>query len=248
MPKKTKVRLPNKILPIPNQDKAFHESWKKGRNLLNFPHPYRACLAGIPNCGKGNVTKNLIIRAKPPFEEIFVIHPDADYTKEWDDVDATMLSQIPSPEDFQGEVKTLVVLDDLELKGLNKDQKRNLDRLFGYVSTHKNISVILTTQDAFNVPAIVRRCSNLFIFWRNHDIDSLACLSRKTGLDSSNLNSIFDQLFKNPHDSLWIDMTKGSPAPMRLNGYHIVTKQAEGEHTKKILDKMDTFSTQDEKN
>ena len=108
------------------------------------------------------VVKNLLIRAKPPFEEVFVIHCDPDYTKEYDDIGAVLLKDIPSPEDWEGQVKTLVILDDLEFKGMSKDQRRNLDRLFGFVSTHKNISCILCSQDPFNVPPIVRRCSNLW--------------------------------------------------------------------------------------
>ena len=27
----SKVKLPNKILPIKNKDKGFHEKWKEGR-------------------------------------------------------------------------------------------------------------------------------------------------------------------------------------------------------------------------
>jgi hypothetical protein len=33
------MRLPNKIIPLPNPDKNFHEKWYKGRNMLNIPHP-----------------------------------------------------------------------------------------------------------------------------------------------------------------------------------------------------------------
>ena len=36
-----------------------------------------------------------------------------------------------------GDVKSLVILDDLDYKTMNKTQKRNVDRLFGYVLTHK---------------------------------------------------------------------------------------------------------------
>jgi hypothetical protein len=185
------------------------------------------------------------------FEEIKVIHCDPDYTKEYDDVEAEMLSEIPAPEDWEGAVKTLVVLDDLEFKGMSKDQRRNLDRLFGFVSTHKNISCILCSQDPFNVPPIVRRCSNLWVLWRCPDLDAMASVSRKTGMRSKNFNSIFGTLFTytnpetgeqytRPHDSLWIDMTEKSPYKMRKNGYELIRK-TDGLEAKKEIVQADLF-------
>lgn len=217
--KKVSLRLPNRIIPLPNPDKNFHEKWYKGRNKLNIPHPFRAVCLGPPNVGKTTIVKNLILRAKPEFEEIVVIHCDPDYTKEYDDVGVEMLSEIPAPEEWEGLVKSLVILDDLEYKSMNKNQKRNLDRLFGFVSTHKNISIILCSQDPFNVPCIVRRCSNLWILWKSSDIDSMSVCARKTGLKPRAFHSIFNRLMTEPRDSLWIDMTAHSPYPMRKNGF-----------------------------
>ena len=224
--RKKKVRLPNRLIGIPNPDKYFHENWYEGRNMLNFPHPYRAVLLGRPNTGKSTVAKNLLLRAKPAFEEVIVIHCDADYTQEYDDLGekVELRSEIPKPEEWEGENKTLVILDDLEFKGMNKEQRRNLDRLFGYVSTHKNISVILCCQDAFNVPPIVRRCSNLWVLWKCNDLDSMANVARKTGLKVQDFKRIFDEHMTEFRDSLWLDMTAKSPYPMRKNGFEILEK------------------------
>lgn len=241
MPKRQKPRLPNKILPLPNADKTFHEKWYKGRNMLNIPHPFRCVCLGPPNCGKGTVIKNILLRAKPEFEEVYVIHPDPEYTKEWDDIGAEMLNSIPAPDEWPGEVKTLVIIDDMEFKMMSKDQKRNLDRLCGYCSTHKNISVLLAAQDTFNVPACVRRCCNLFVFWKMNDMDSLAATARKTGMKANNFNSIFNGICNDPHDSLFIDLTKNSPYPLRLNGYTVI-KKTDSEESKRLLDKMDKFT------
>lgn len=46
--KKRRKPLPNELLIIDNPDKVWHESWTKGRNILNFPHPFRAVLFGPP--------------------------------------------------------------------------------------------------------------------------------------------------------------------------------------------------------
>jgi hypothetical protein len=242
MPKRVKMRLPNEIIALPNADKTFHEKWTKGRNMLNIPHPFRCVALGPPNCGKGTIAKNLLLRAKPQYEEVFVIHCDPEYTKEWDDIGGEMLSEIPNPEDWEGELKTLVILDDLEYKQMDKTQKRNLDRLFGFVSTHKNISIILCAQDCFNVPPIVRRCSNLWILWKTQDMDSLANTARKTGMKASNFNTIFNELMMNNHDSLWIDSTSKTPYPLRKNGYTLI-KKTDGKESKRILEDLDKFTT-----
>lgn len=81
MGKKVKHRLPKEILPIPCADKAFHEKWKKGRDMLNIPHPFRCVALGPPNSGKSTIVKNLLIRAKPEFEEVYVVHCDPEIQK-----------------------------------------------------------------------------------------------------------------------------------------------------------------------
>ena len=82
MKHKTKLKLPNEIIPLPNPDKEFHESWNKSRNMLNIPHPFRAVMLGPPNVGKTTIVKNLLLRADPPFQEVIVIHCDSGYTQE----------------------------------------------------------------------------------------------------------------------------------------------------------------------
>ncbi len=223
MASKRKIKLPNKLIPIPNADKEFHEVWSPGRNMLNIPHPYRAVVMGPPNKGKSTTVKNILLRADPPFEEIFVVHCDSEGTAEYADIGAEMLSEIPAPEEWAGVVKSLVILDDLELKMMKKEQLRNLDRLFGYVSTHKNISIILCCQDPFNCPPIVRRCANLWVLYQGTDLDSFNQLARKAGYPKSKFSQIFS-VCDEFHDSIWIDRTSGSPYPLRKNGFEIIDK------------------------
>jgi replication-associated recombination protein RarA len=219
-----KMRLPNEILVIKNKDKTFHEEWKPNRNIINFPHPYRAILCGPPNSGKTLVIKNILLRAKPMFKEVYIIHYDCN-TKEYDDIGATFLTEFPPLEFWEGKNKTLVIIDDISFKDLNKSQNAILDRLYGYISTHRNVSLLLTSQDMFNIPSIVRRCSNLFILWKPRDIDSLTTIGRRTGMNGKELRILFNDLIHTRTDSLWIDLTKDSPYMLRKNGFELITKE-----------------------
>ena len=222
-------KLPKKLLNIPNADKKWHEKWYKGRDMLNYPHPFRLVIFGNPNTAKTTKAKNIMIRADPPFEKIFVIHIDGEYTQEYEDIDAVMLDKIPAPNSpiFDGECKTLVVLEDLEFKFLNKTELRNLDRLCGYVSTHKNVSVITIAQDGFNLPPCVRRMSNIWVLGKSNDMDSIKQISRKCGLTPKFVENIYRTKLKTQYDSLWIDNTKNSPYPLRLNGFEPIQVQNE---------------------
>jgi hypothetical protein len=228
------TKLPCYIIPIPNQDKQFHEVWHRNRDLMDIPHPFRGVLAAKPNSGKTCVIFNIILRVaqtQHPFEQILVVHCDPDETKEYSAVDCTLVSQIPSPEEFSGAVKSLIILEDLDYQSMGKDQKGNLDRLFGYVSTHKNCSVILTAQNPFSVPASVRRCANFFVLWSSHDLDALSTLARKSGLKASQLHMIFQTICHGDRDSLWIDLTLGTPAKLRKNCYEKIMLPGNNDHS-----------------
>lgn len=218
--KKKAEKLPNRIIPISNADKFFHEKWYTNRGPLNIPHPYRCVCLGPPNSGKSTIVKHLIMHANPEFEEVYIVHCDPENTAEYDDLgdDVEITDTIPEPDRWNADVKSLVVLDDLEYKGMSKQQLHCLDRLFGYVSTHKNKSVVLCSQDPFNVPPCVRRMSNLWVLWKQNDLDALSTVARKTGMSTRKFRDLF-ALCQKPHDSIWIDMTDHSPMKLRLNGF-----------------------------
>lgn len=221
--------LPQEIVIFENKDKNFHESWSPGRDLANFPHPYRVLLVGPPNVGKSNLIKNLIMHAKPPFEQAFLLYPggkgknEGDIkhkTDEYNDVEGIQgLDAIPPPDFFlkagdKKSKKTLVILDDMDLKGISRDEKGHLDRLFGTVSTHRNVSIYCTAQDWFSIPPIIRRMSNVWIIWKHKDTASMEMISRKTG---ENLEELFRTVAPGTYDSITIDGTSKTPAPLRLN-------------------------------
>ena len=213
--------LPNKIIAFSNRDKSYHETWYPHRDWLDIPHPFRILLTAKPNGGKTTVILNIILRTalgKTPFEKIIVVHCDPKQTHEYDDMERELRSDIPSPDSFHPNEKTLCILEDLNYLSMDKQQKGYLERLYGYASTHKNVSCILTAQDPFRIIPTVRRCSNVFVIWNNNDTDMIRTLARKTGVCGEKLQHVLDAQCNGPHDSLWLDFTPDSPAPYRKNG------------------------------
>lgn len=222
--------LPKKIIIMDNKDKAFHEQWRKTRDLMDIPHPFRILIAGNPGSGKTMNIMNIILRvemSRRPFRKIIVVHCDPEYTAEYEDLECEMLAYIPQPSQFSGDCKTLVILEDLEYSGLDKIERGALNRLFGFASTHKHISVIGTAQDLFDIPPCVRRCTNFFILYKSHDADSFNMISKKVGLKKDKLMEIFNKHCPKRRDSLWIDLTNDTPAYIRLNGYDVIYESQE---------------------
>jgi hypothetical protein len=214
--------FPNVILPMPNPDKKFDERWFDGRNLLNFPHSFRALFAGIPNSGKTTMIKNIIIRANPEFERIVVVHGDTEDTLEYDDIGCEMTDTIPAIEDYDGEEKVLLVIDDIDFSCLSKTELKNLERTFGYVSSHKNVSICITSQDVFRLPKFVRRYCNIFCVWKIKDSDNVGVLNRRLGLRKNVLFELFQKHLHKPIDNLIFDYTKNTPYPLRKNGFELI--------------------------
>lgn len=224
--KKKIVPLPNALVILENPDKTWHEQWTVKRGILNFPHPTRIVLAGPPNRGKTNVIKNLILHQNPPFEKIIVVHISPEFTHEYDDLMDSddvfkMVGAIPPFKEFTDGLKTLVILEDLNFKGMKPDQKFRINRLFGNWSTHNGISVYATTQDWFAMHPDVKRLSNVFILWEGVDRRSMSQIALKVGLTADHLKRLFS-LTKVKFDSIWMDLTAGSPFPLRMNGFQII--------------------------
>jgi len=222
--KKEKKQLPNVLIPIKCSDKeGWTESWDSKRNWLNIPHPFRLVATRPPSSGKSTAIKNIIVRAKPPFKEIIVVHLDPEGSDEWNDVNPIMAQKIPEPTSFDRKKKRLLIFEDLNLSEMSKTDKAKLNRLFGYASSHCNLSIAITSQNAFDCPAPIRRMANCWVIFKQPDLNPLITLASRTGLKSKHMLYIMSRMLNQPHDSLWIDLQRNSPAPYRLNGYDKIT-------------------------
>lgn len=218
------MKLPQKMIYLSNIDKKFQEKWSKDRDPLNIPHSFRMAICGRPNSGKSTVIKNIIMRINPSFDNIFLLHCDP-MTQEWNDIPMLIkLSDLPPP-DWWSQFRTsknLLIIDDWDLK-LKGEAATNLERCFGYVSSHCSLSIMITQQNFFYFPTAVKKNCNVFVCCaRPHDLDALYCLGRRLGYNKRKMEAISNHAWKDDRrNSLWIDETSNSPYPMRINGYEM---------------------------
>ncbi len=222
---------PDELLMIPNPEKKFHEKWYDGRNKVNFPHPYRMLLCSIqPSLGKTLWIKNVVARAYPKFKQIFLLHCGDELQIEYDDIDYICLKKIPpiNSKIFNPEVKSLLIIEDKNFKYMTRQDLHRLDRTYGFTSTHRNLSIICASQSFMDVPASVRRMSNVYVLWKTRDLDSMKTIGRRCGLHKEELMALIKKYLNDVHDTLWIDCTKNSPWPMRLNGFKEINMKENG--------------------
>lgn len=226
---KKKLLETNKIIPIKNSEKLWHEKWYKGRNILNFPHPFRAIIVAKPNTGKSTIIKNIALRcqAQDPFYKCVLIHGNPHCT-EYDDIKQyfekfIIVNSIPNPKELKGKIKkkTLFIVDDYITKNsLSKEQEKFLSDIYSNLSTHDNVSILTTSQYLTNIPPSIRNLYNLFI--SSHAADrEMSSIANYVDLPKDKYTNINRNILngKGGHQTFWFDKTSGSPMKYRINGY-----------------------------
>lgn len=217
----SEFKIPQKLVDIKNCDKTgWTEKWTKNRakDIANFPHPSRIALIGPPSVGKSFICKHLLMHQKPMFKEVYIIHGDADVTSEYEDIEPTMqMNEIPPVEFWDGKVKTLCILDDVEYSNLSREQMARLNKLFRYVSSHKNVTLYVTHQSFFELPNLVRKLCNIFILWKPRSTTELKLIANRIGIKPETLIEIFETHCPSYRDNLTVDFNIGTPAVFRKN-------------------------------
>lgn len=223
--KPKKVQAPTKLFALPNPDKRGHESYAEmplGENLARYPGPFRCCVIGRVNSGKSLIAKHILMAHqahKPQFKEVFVCHGMSN-TEEYDDIEPTeIITEIPSYEDFDKDLKKLLLIDDFDFTRITGEEKKRLSELFRFGSSHMNMSVILMHQCWFRVPKVAKDCCNVFIIFRPVDKDELHTIGRRVGLKKEQIQWIFDTYMPHFRDSLTVCLIPNAPHKFLKNLY-----------------------------
>lgn len=211
--------MSNRLVVYESSDKIFHEVEK---DQPGFPHPARILITAPPNAGKTSIVLNLLLHhymKGAPFQRIICIHYLAGVTSEYDSVDdIEMLDRVPESlhellqldeeEEIDAESmqKTCIILEDIDISSLNRKQKSFLDRLYGVLSTHLNMTIIVCVQNPINSPVSLRRMLSHVVMFRYPNVEDLRLLAQKFGLTTRQIQSIFMLVCNKPHDSLCVAM------------------------------------------
>ena len=223
-----RIKLKDEIFGLPNKDKdsgwiETHDEKTHGWGILI--HPFKALFTSRPNGGKTTAMINCFLQIQTsdrPFKTVVVIQPST--SKEWDVIDPTaILSDIPDPETLvdRKNGKTLLIIDDFDLTKLTKQQDQNFSQLFRYISSHHNISVMLSYQDFFSVNNMIRKCCNYFFLWGVSNKDELTLISKRVDLDRYVLKKLFKKYLHSKKDFLVVDMITDT---IRKNLFELIPK------------------------
>lgn len=215
------IKMPLKLVDIKNPDKTgWTEYWtpNRAKDIANIPHPSRIAIVGPPSMGKSFLIKHLLMHQKPMFKEVYIIHGDSDVTKEFEDIEPTMMmSDIPPIEFFDGKVKTLVIIDDYEFSDAPKSMIARIYKLFRYVSSHKNVTIYVSHQNFFELPSLVRKLCNVFVIFKPRSTIELKLIATRIGIKPEVLSDIFRTICNDYRDSLTVDFNIRSPSVFRKN-------------------------------
>jgi hypothetical protein len=218
--------LPNEVIVIKNmdKDKGWGESWDypKKRSPGHLPHPFRLLALGGVGRGKTNCMKQIFLRHQSSgrkFKKLYILTCDPS-SKEWVDCCPDLVTdQMLDLEDFDPTEKTCIILDDFEWEGANKADKKALSTLFRFISSHRNVSVMVGYQSFFDTPSIARKCANSYLIYKPNSRVECTNIENRCGLDKGTLKSLFKGNCKGTYDSVMVDRTVGTPYPLRKNIY-----------------------------
>jgi len=143
-------------------------------------------------------------------------------TDEYDCIDAELVNEVPSMDEFDTEIRNCVILDDISTKTLNKFEKNNLTELFRVGASHNQIDIFCITQDCSDLLPICRRIANTVIMFKNNDLRQLSEIAQKFHLTVPMIKHIFTNICKDRHDSLMLcNITPSNP--IRKNIFEVLS-------------------------
>lgn len=226
--KKKEIKIVDCLIPFSCDDKKDNERWTKGRSYINKIRPFRCVIIGPPNSGKSSICKNLIVHAEPEYTKVYVISNGS--SKEWSDYADVMFSVDDLTKDVIGEFtneidgQRIVIIDDIEMNHVSKEKKEFFNLLFKHISSHYNLSIIVSIQEYKMLPIELRANINVFCLSLNiKDIEGISILGKKVGLSYKQFKTLFTNMKhmveNTQYEYLVIDNTINTPVPISLNFY-----------------------------
>lgn len=216
-------KLGRKLVVIKNKDKdtGWMEKWgDTPKNIGRIPHPFRLLALGGVGRGKTNTMKNLFLQhqsGRRKFKKLYVCCCDVD-SQEWLDLEPTgLMDELPDLSLFDPNEKTCLIIDDFEFEKQNKATARKLSTLFRFVSSHRNLSIMCGYQSWFDCPSIARKCANCYLIYKPNGHLELSNIANRCGMPPDDMHEIFNTVCDGTYDSLMVDKTIGTPAPLRKN-------------------------------
>ena len=189
-------------------------------SLLPFTHPFTSVIAGPTSSGKTVFVRKLLdlrsthIDPKPDS----IIYYYTEWQPIYDEIKGvTFKKEVPQLEDFTGEKKTLIIVDDM----MNECR---LGNFFTKGSHHRNLSVIFIVQNLFNRARDQRtinlNCQYLILFKNPRDILQIEYLGRSImGREFHDFVSAYKSATSNAFGYLLVDLKQETPDNIRLRTY-----------------------------
>ena len=225
--------------------------WREPRDIIDFPRPFRWGILGAVSCGKSTLVLNYMVNAHK-YDNIFLMHPQTYNPNialedecnnencmldsppdigEYKGVEFNALAYLPSMCYFDdvADKFNLFIIDDIDLCSYcqKRSEMRNerLNKLFSYVSSHKNVSIIVTSQDASSqLPGFVLKMTNVLTIYKVRDEYITQTIARKISTKYKRLKALLD-LCKKKHDSITFDYTDDTEHPIRFNVYDDIEEE-----------------------
>lgn len=186
------------------------------KRTMELIHPFTMLIAGPSGSGKTVFTKSLLRSNLFNVEFNSVIWCYSEAGSLTDRSPNVIYNEgLPSEDMYDGKPK-LVILDDLM-----HETNDSVAKLFTKISHHRNVSVILITQNIFsrnkNARDIALNSHYLAIFKNPRDKAQVHCLGRQLYPESSKFFSdSYSDATSKPHGYLFVDFKQSTPDEQRL--------------------------------